>query len=94
MTGEPPSDVGAIHDKLTSVFPAVAVSPAGAPGTAGVTDATAMPPAATVNPPTMVAARHVAASARSHGPARRRRLSPGGLGSAMFGPPCMSFTEA
>ena len=49
--------------------------------------AAAVPPATIAGPPTMVAARHVPASARSHGPRRRRRVSLGNLDSSRFRPP-------
>ena len=33
MTGEPPSDAGPAHDRITWALPRVAISPVGAPGT-------------------------------------------------------------
>src|ERR1035438_424243 len=53
----------------------------------------AMPPATIAGPPTIVAARHTPASARSHGPRRRRRVSLGNLDSSTFRPPRMSFIK-
>jgi hypothetical protein len=35
-TGEPPSELGADHDRVAMPLPGVTVSPVGAPGTVGV----------------------------------------------------------
>src|SRR6266516_7825815 len=47
----------------------------------------AVPPATIAGPPTMVTARHVPASARSHGLRRRRRVPLGNLDSSTLRPP-------
>ena len=100
MIDAPPSDAGAVHDRVTWASPALAVSPVGAPGSAvirselwfavNVGAPAALPPAITTGQPSIIAARNVPASVlRILGPGRLVQLR--GLDSSAPRPPETSF---